>query len=132
MDSITVLFLACHHSSAKKGYCQILWNLIVRNSSCLCPLLAISVLYFEKKIGISCVNIRKIFNSTHTKHIPNFDNYFLFTYLLFEYFYQVRICVWFFKDNLLNILAFFLCILISSNCKLLTGKNTQKVNKENN
>ena len=46
---------------------RILHNIYLFSSSCLCPLLAVSVLYFEKKLGIGCVNIQKFVNSTHTK-----------------------------------------------------------------
>ena len=61
--------------SHKKTYlvCAELSNLwILRNiysfsGSCLCPLLAVSVLYFEKKLGIAWVNIPKFINLTHIK-----------------------------------------------------------------
>ena len=45
---------------------KILCNIFF-SSSCLCPVLAVSVLYFEKKIGIGCVNIRKFVISSHIK-----------------------------------------------------------------
>ena len=46
----------------KLGIFEILCNIYLFSSSCLCPDLAVSVLYFEKKIGIGCVNISKIHN----------------------------------------------------------------------
>ena len=46
-------------------------------SSCLCSLLAVSVLYFEKKLGIGFVNIRKFVNSRVPliQHISNSFSY---------------------------------------------------------
>ena len=48
-------YLVC----AELSNLRILRNIYLFSSSCLCPLLAVSVLCFEKKIGIGCVNIRK-------------------------------------------------------------------------
>ena len=41
---------------------EILCNICLFSSSSLCPVLAVSVLYFENKLGIGCVNISKIHN----------------------------------------------------------------------
>ena len=38
---------------------RILRNFYLFSSSCLCPVLAVSVLYFEKKLGKGCVSIRQ-------------------------------------------------------------------------
>ena len=56
-------YLVC----AELSNLRILRNIYLFSSSCLCPLWAVSVLYFEKELGIGCVNIRKFVNSTHTK-----------------------------------------------------------------
>ena len=46
---------------------EILCNIYLFSSSCLCPVWAVSVLYFEKKLGIGCMNIRKFIISSHIK-----------------------------------------------------------------
>ena len=55
------MLLACHEKSYlicdKLQIFEILCNIYLFSSSCLCPSLAVSVLYF-KKIGIGCVNIQ--------------------------------------------------------------------------
>ena len=62
----TVLILCFWHVISQLGivkFDEISMLEILFSSSCLCSLLAVSVLYFEQKLGIGCVNIQKFINS---------------------------------------------------------------------
>ena len=67
-------FLCCWHIMrkviwyvTKSRIFEILCNSYFFSSICQCHVLAVSVLYFEKKLGIGCMNIRKFVILSHIK-----------------------------------------------------------------
>ena len=60
---MTLTSLVSHKKSylvcTKLSNLRILRTIYLFSSSCLCPLLAVSILYFENKLGIGCVNMQR-------------------------------------------------------------------------